>query len=70
MALWQLEDAFALAGLGIVPGSRQCAALSDTVDTFNRDQVILNDVYHSVMADPQPVIIAAVEGIRRVWVLS
>jgi hypothetical protein len=43
---------------------------SDTVDAFDRDQIILHDVYDSVLAGPQPVIVAAVEGFRRVRVLS
>ena len=44
--------------------------VSDTVDAFDRDQIILHDVYDSVLADPQSVIVAAVEGFRRVRVLS
>ena len=44
--------------------------VSDTVDAFDRDQIILHDVYDSVLADPQPVIVAAVEGFRRIRALS
>jgi hypothetical protein len=36
--------------------------VSDTVDAFDRDQIILYDVYDSVLAGPQPVIVAAVEA--------
>ena len=42
----------------------------DTINAFNCDQVIINDVHHPVLADPQPVIAATVEGFRQVWVLS
>jgi hypothetical protein len=39
--------------------------VSDTVDAFDRDQIILHDVYDSVLAGLQPVIVAAAEGFRR-----
>jgi hypothetical protein len=41
--------------------------VSDTVNTLDRDQIII-DVHHLVLADPQPVIAATVEGFRRVQV--
>lgn len=44
--------------------------MSDTVDAFDRDQIILHDAHDSVLAGPQPVMVAAVEGFRRVRVLS
>ena len=40
------------------------------VNALDRDQVILNEVYHSVLADPEPVIVATVEGFRRIRILS
>ena len=36
--------------------------VSDTVNALDRDQVIINDVHHPVLTDPQPVIAATVEG--------
>jgi hypothetical protein len=44
--------------------------VSDPVDALDSDQVILNEVHHSERSGPQPVIVAAVEGFRRVRVLS
>jgi len=41
------------------------SVISDPVDALDRDQIILNEVYHSILVDPQPVIVATVEGFRR-----
>jgi hypothetical protein len=42
----------------------------DTVDALDGDQLIINDVHHAVQANSQPVIVAAVKGLRRVRALS
>ena len=42
------------------------SAAAHAVYTFDRDQVTLNDVHNPVRANPQPVIVAAVEPFSRI----
>ena len=52
------------------PTGFEMSGVGDTVDALDRDHVIINDVHDPVLADSQPVIVGAVEGFRRVRVLS
>jgi len=54
---------------GLAPKASETGE-TDTVNALDRDQIIIDDVHHPVLADPQPVIAATVEGFRRVRVGS
>jgi hypothetical protein len=48
----------------------QIAALGNSVDALDRDEVTVNHVNHSEPTDTETVIIPSMEGVRRIRVCS